>query len=472
MRILLINPSFNRYGGIKGHGGSMVPLNLCYLAAYAREAHRDSEFRILDAEIKGLSHEEAAKESAEFMPDVIGVTSTTCAFDSAIGLTGKLKEKMPQVPVIIGGAHPSALPERTLNECGADFAAIGEGEETFSEFLVELKNGTGDWKKINGLAYREGGAIKVNPPRALIKELDRLPFPARDLVDNSLYSPPPTKRVSAGANTLISTSRGCTFDCGFCGAQTVWGRRIRSRSPESVIAEIEECVAKYGISSFNFSDEFFTAHKKRVSRICALILEKGLKISWVCSARAQDLDREMLSTMRLAGCGEISFGIESGNSEILKSIDKSLDLEEAVQAVRLTEEAGIKTHASYIIGYLNETEETIKDTMRFSKRLNTDIAAFFIASPLPGTRLYHEAHRKGYIREDARWIDYSPLSNNEPVLRLPGLPSASLKAWHRKALRGYYLRPGYILKRLSKLKGLYEIGNLVEGLKLFARIKN
>ncbi|MBI4843122.1 MAG: radical SAM protein [Nitrospirae bacterium] len=450
----------------------MAPLNLCYLAAYGRQHHPDAEFKIIDSEAQGLSHEETVNEAELFSPRLIGITTNTCVFDSVIKLIKMLKRKLPDVPIIIGGPHASSLPERSLLESGADFAAIGEGELTFSELISQIKTGLKSLEQIDGLAYHNhNGTITINSCRGLIQELDLLPFPARDLIENSLYIPPPTKRVGLGPNTIISTSRGCPFNCGFCGAQTVWSRKIRFRKPNCVVEEIKDCVNNYGIMNFNFTDEFFTANKDRVLEICDLICKLKLNISWVCSARAQRLDKATLEAMKEAGCHEISFGIESGNQNILKKIDKSLNLDEALETIRATKKAGIKTHASYILGYIDETEETIKDTINFAKKLNTHVAAFFIASPLPGTRLYAEALEKGYLRPDATWADYSPLSNKDSVLMLPELPIPVIRKWHRKAIRSYYMRPKYLILKLMSIRHWYDIINLFNGLKLFLSIK-
>jgi anaerobic magnesium-protoporphyrin IX monomethyl ester cyclase len=472
MKIILINPPFNRYGGIEGHGGNVLPLNLCCLAAYIRRLWPEIEVRILDAEIKGLSHEEAVSEAVSFSPDCIGITANTCVFDSVQRLVGLLKASLPNIPVIVGGPHPSALPESSLRETKADLAVIGEGEKTFGEIINQLKNKQADWGRINGLAYwADRDEIKITPLRGLIDNLDELPFPDRSLVENKLYSPPPTKRVGLGMSTLIYTSRGCPFGCGFCAAHTVWTHKIRTRSPESVVSEIESCVNDYNIRVFNFIDELFTVNKKRVMDICNLILERRLDIRWVCSARAQGLDLETLKLMKKAGCHEISFGIESGNPDILKKINKGIDLEEARRVIRLTKKAGISTHTSYILGYIGETEDTILDTIRFAKKLNTHVAAFFIASPLPGTELYKEALAKKLLNPAATWLNYSPLSNTESVLVLPELPIATIRKWHRWALKTYYFRPAYIFLRLFSIRHWYEIVNLFDGLKIFLKIK-
>lgn len=471
MNIALINPPFSQYGGLKGHGGTMMPLNLCYLAAYVRDKFKNTNVTVIDAEINGLSHEKIASIIKEIKPELIGITANTCSFDSVVSLTIILKLTLPGVPIAIGGPHPSALPELSLIESKSDFAVIGEGELTFGDLVEHLTGGSGDFSKIAGLCFIDkDGNVHTNEKRELLKDLDMLPFPARDLIDSHLYSPPPTKKVSLGANTLIAGGRGCPFGCGFCGAQSVWSRKTRFRTAENIVSEMKECTEKYHIKSFNFTDELFTVDRERTLELCQEILENDLKISWVCSARAQGLDKDVLQAMKDAGCREISFGIESGNREILRKMSKSLDLDEAQEVISLTKKMGITTHASYMFGYIGETEQTMQETIRFAEILNTDVAVFFIASPLPGTPFYGEAKRNKYIREDATWIDYSPLSNSRSVLSMPDLKEETIRKYQRKAIRNYYFRISYIVPRMLRIRHIYEISNLFGGLKLFFRL--
>ena len=472
MRVALINPSFNNYGGLSGHGGSMAPINLCYLAGYGRQQHPDTEFTIIDAEAHAHTYQDTVDAVADVDPQLIGITANTCAFDTVIQLSNNLKERFPKAKLIIGGSHPSALPEQTLHDAPADFVVIGEGELQLSQVIGQMKDRDEDWSKLKGVVYRDhDGNEKWGPTQELIEDLDTIPFPARDLIDNNLYFPAPTKRVRGGPHTLLVASRGCPYNCGFCSAQTVWTRKIRGRSPANIVAEVEQCIETYGIHSFNFTDELFTVKKERVLVICGAFVKNKLDMNWVCSARAHHLDKETLDAMREAGCREISFGIEAGNEDILKNIDKALDLKEAERVVNLTKKSGIKTHASYMFGYLGETEETMKQTISFAKKLNTEIAAFFIASPLPGTPFYREALEKGYIKDDVSWINYSPLSNEQGVISYPNLSAETIRKWHRKAIRSYYLRPAYILRRLYSLRHWHEVENLFSGLKLFLNIK-
>lgn len=450
MKIALINPSFTYYGGIKGHGGSVIPLNLCYLAAYVKKGN---EVRIFDAEVNGWGNIQTTLEIRMFKPDIIGITTNTPVFDSVIDLCRTLGNWLPSVPIVLGGSHVSALPQRSLEETKADWIVVGEGELAFSEII----NRSGECSPIF--------------QKELISNLDTLPFPARELVNHNLYSPPPTKTVSNEKQTLLASSRGCPFSCGFCASHTVWSNRIRVRSIPNVIEEINECIHNHNIHSFGFTDEYFTCDKNRVKEFCEVILDKDLRISWVCSSRAQGLGVVLLKLMKAAGCVEISFGIESGDEGILTNINKGLNLQEARCVVKRAQSVGITTHCSYMFGYIGETEDTIKKTIKFAKKLNSDYAAFFIASPLPGTKLWFNAKEREYLKKGTTWIDYSPLSNNEPVLELPTITGKDLKKWHRKAIRNYYFRWGYIWARLMRIRHWYEIRNIWEGLKLYLRIK-
>ena len=258
----------------------------------------------------------------------------------------------------------------------------------------------------------------------------------------------------------------------FCSASVIWGSKYRYRSPENIVAEIEECIEKFNIREFSITDELFTISRERVVLFCEKVLSEKLNIAWVCMSRAGYVDKEMLEIMKKAGCREISFGLESGDEEMLARIHKQNTLEAARKSIHLVKEAGIKTHASFMIGNLGESENSIRKTIDFAKELNTDIAAFFIASPLPGTELYKDARRLSYIRSDAEWKDFSPLSKTKPVLQLPNLSPEDLQKWHRRAIKEYYLRPRYILKRIFSLKGRIDFLNLFDGVSLFMRIRH
>jgi radical SAM superfamily enzyme YgiQ (UPF0313 family) len=471
MKILLINPPFTNYGGLEGHGGKAPPLNLGYLAAYVRDKKRHYGSSILDAEVLGMTFEQIEDHIKRDRPDIVGITSSTPAYISAIRISKICKDADPGIKVVMGGIHPSAFPTETAMEDTIDFVVVGEGEITFLELLNAIENRSG-YKDIAGIAYKESGRIVRNRPRDLIDNLDMLPFPARDLMPHSLYSPPPTKRVSTFKATSLTSARGCPYNCNFCSAHVIWTRRYRYRSPGNVIDEMQQCITDFDIREFAITDELFTLNKERALAFCEGLLKRRMGVAWVCMSRAGQVDEQLLRLMKQAGCKEISFGLESGDEEVLsKIIHKKNTLEAARQSIRLVKKAGIRTHASYMIGNIGETEETIRKTINFAKELNTDIAAFFIATPLPGTELYEEAVKSGYIRTGVSWNDFSPLSKGKPVMSLPNLSSEDLLRWHRRAIREYYLRPRYILKKIFGLRSKVDFLNIYNGLRLFCRLE-
>lgn len=471
MKVLLINPPFTNYGGLEGHGGKAPPINLGYLASYIRQKKGYYGLSILDAEVLGMTFEGIEDYIKKDAPDVVGITSSTPAYISALRIARLCKKIDSGIKVILGGIHPSAFPRQTAAEEGVDFVVRGEGEITFFELLDAIENKKG-YAAIDGLVYKDSGGLRENNPRALIENLDSLPFPARDLMPHNLYSPPPTKRVSVFKATSLTSARGCPYSCNFCSARVVWTRRYRARNPVNVVNEIDDAVSNLGIREFSVTDELFTVNRQRVFDFCEEILKRRLNIAWVCMSRAGHVDGQMLKLMKEAGCREISFGLESGDEELLsKIIHKKNTLAAARQSIKLVKKAGIKTHASYMIGNIGENEQTIRKTIAFAKELNTDIAAFFIATPLPGTELYEDALRLGYIRKGVNWGDFSPLSKGLPVMTLPNLDSDELMRWHRRAIRQYYIRPRYILKRIFGMRTKVDVLNLWNGLSLFFRIE-
>lgn len=471
MKIILINPPFTNYGGLQGHGGKAPPINLGYLAAYLRQNRKYHNIYILDSEALGFSFEDIEHYLRIQRAEMVGITSSTPAYISAIRISRICKEIDPGIKVVLGGIHPSAFPKETAAEESVDFVVEGEGEITFLELTDAVERGSG-YEKVRGIVYKEGSGICQNGPRDLIDNLDMLPFPARDLMPHHLYSPPATKRVSTFKGTSLTSARGCPYNCNFCSANVVWKRRYRYRSAKNVIAEIEECRDNLGIREFSLTDELFAQNRDRVVEFCEIVLNKRLNITWVCMSRVGQLNEKLLSLMKKAGCKEISFGIESGDEEILrKIIHKNNTLEAARHTIKMVKKAGIRTHASYMLGNIGETERTIRKTIAFAKELNTDIAAFFIATPLPGTELYEQALRLGYIRGEANWSCFSPLSRAKPVMALPGLSSEQLMRWHRRAIWEYYVRPRYIMKKLFGVREKVDLLNLIDGLRLLIRLE-
>ena len=271
MKILFINPPFTMYGGIKGYGGKSMPLNLSYLASFLISKGYDNT-KILDAEALELSYEEILMRVKKLNPDLIGFTSPTPPFQQVLDISYMIKKYNPNIKIVVGGAHPSAMPLSTAKEKCFDFVCYGEGELTMLEIVQALERGDTDYSKIDGILFRKDKKVIQTKRRALIENLDELPFPARYLLPLKLYFPPPTKSVTDKNGTSMVTSRGCPFNCTYCVAKVVWTRRVRFRSPKNVVDEMEECVKKYNLGEFNLHDELFTANEKWVIEVCKEIL--------------------------------------------------------------------------------------------------------------------------------------------------------------------------------------------------------
>lgn len=471
MKIVLINPPYVNFEGIKESAGHGEPLNLLYLAAYLRE-NTGCEISILDTEALGLSYAGIKNKLNKEAPDVVGITCPTPTMKHVTKIAGIVKEVNPDCAVVAGGPHPTALPEKVAEIPDIDFVVVGEGELTLLELVNAFNSKEKSYEHINGLSYKSGDKIFLTNPRELIRDLDTIPFPARDMIDRSLYYSAPTKKVSSEEkSTYIITARGCPYDCIFCLSKVIWHRKVRYRSPKNVVDEIEECVNKYGLREFNFIDDTFTLSESRVTKICEEIRKRNLEISWICFGRANHVSVSMLNEMKKAGCKRISFGLESGSQEILDIMRKNLTLDQAHKAVKMAKDAGLEVHATFMLGNIGETTETIKETIKFAKGLELDYATSFITTPYPGTDLYKIALENGYITEHTKWEDFAPLTKNIPPLVQNNLTKEELLKWQRRAFREFYLRPMFILKKLLQIRSLQDIKSTLEGIRIFIGIQ-
>jgi radical SAM superfamily enzyme YgiQ (UPF0313 family) len=362
------------------------------------------------------------------------------------------------------------LPKETIEETGCDAVVIGEGEITFLELVNTWESGQLP-DRVPGIAFRENsGKIVVTPSRPLIQDLDIVPFPAKDLLPIHKYFLPPTKRIRSERATNMVTSRGCPYNCRFCMAQTMWTRKTRMRSVQNVLEEIKINVEQYRLDEFSLHDEVFTLKRDRVESICKGIVAAGWDITWVCMARVESIDLELLKLMKQAGCGKIGFGFESGSARMLKLMNKNANLEDAANAAALCKKAGIEVVGNFILGYPGEDIQSIKETIALAKKVDCDTAAFFIAIPYPGTELWFEAIEKGYLKDPIDWREFAPVSNLESPMVIPGLPPPELEKWKRRAYYKFYMRPRYMLKRLKKIRSFADIIDIIRGLKIFKNV--
>jgi len=350
------------------------PLGVSYVTAVFEAA--GCRVKIIDYIVSRYTPEKLKKEIDAFGPDVVGATSVTMNFPVAADIIRTAKRYRPSVVTMMGGPHVSFDAEGALEAYPEiDLLVMGEGEKTIMELVPHLMNSS-NWPDIKGLAFRQDGGIVVTGPRKLIDDLDSIPMPARHLLPMSRYR-------ALGFPVSIITSRGCPNLCIFCQGRRMVGKKVRYRKVEYVMDEIEQ-ILSYGISRINIADDLFTSNKARVREVCREILRRGLNFKWSAFSRVNTVDREILELMREAGCDSVSFGIESGNPEMLKRIKKGITLDQARNVVRMCKEAGILAHASFMAGLPGESPETLRDTREFSQSLGIPYGYHFLA-PFPGT---------------------------------------------------------------------------------------
>ena len=476
MRIALISPKWNK------KVNDYPPLGLAYLAAVLEHAgHQVGGFDFgLEPDIP---LEDDVRRVCAFDPHVVGITAMTSVYHSALEAATLLKAYLGR-PIVIGGPHPTVYPERVLAESPViDYVVRGEGEETTLELVHALDGGNRDLHAINGLTYRLRGEIIANPDRALIDNLDALPFPARHLFDPKRYA---LSTPEGQPMTTILSSRGCPYNCSYC-FKSIVGRTYRQRSPGNIIAELRQVVDKYGIRNFYFIDDLFTIDLRRLNAITEQFIAENLDIRWQCLGRVDRVNPETLQKMHAAGCRRIHYGIESGNQEILQRVGKGIRLEQVRQAIRWTQEAGIAVKGYFMLGLPGDTEESMQQTINLAIDLNLDEAMFSLTTPFPGTRLWDELVKKKpeteYNQDFTRAYYYSsPDEELVPFLNVSEVPDAVLSPWTRRAYtalaeskaRRLYLQAfgpwlGPILWRISHFELLRMIARHLLRLGLFKR---
>ena len=433
--ITLLNPNAN-VEVVSRLEISTPPLGLGYLAAVLRE--KGFKVRIVDDLVEKLSFEELIKKLKGSR--IVGITSTTPTFNSALNYARKIKNALKDVFVILGGVHASFEPEKALQSDFVDAVCIGEGEETIVEVAERIESGK-SLEGVKGTYYKEGGKIRKNEPRGFIENLDSLPFPAYDLMPLDKY----TVLGQKLEHFPVISSRGCPFACRYCSSSLFMGHRFRARSAENVVDEIEWLCQDFKAKHIAFGDDTFTLNRNRVLEICREIKRRGLEITWSCSSRIDTITEELLKIMRSSGCVAIYYGIESASKRILEYYRKKISLEKAKEAIRATKKAGIAAICSFIIGAPIETKKEMDETLKFALKLDPDYAQFSILTPYPGTEIHEEAKERGLLLTD----NFEEYTAGKPVLKTP-VPPEEIAKFLRKCYLRFYLRPKFIFREIRK----------------------
>jgi radical SAM superfamily enzyme YgiQ (UPF0313 family) len=463
--IVLINPG-NRRQVFQMLGDDVAGIEPPFLVAVMAAYLRDKGFRalIIDANAENLAPDEVAKRVKEYNPLLVAVivygsqpSASTQNMTNA-GLICAAVSGSAQTKVAIGGLHPSALPERTLREEQVDFVVQGEGIEALALLLEQLKTGEEKFRSVPGLWYREGDTICSSPPPALVADLDAgLPLAAWDLLPMQLYRAHNwhcfddiEHRTPYAA---IYTSLGCPYNCVFCCINAPFGKPgIRFRSPERVVAEIDQLVNRYGIKNLKIVDELFVLHEPHYMGIVELLIERGHKLNIWAYARVDTIRQERLSRMKQAGINWLALGIESANPDVRDGASKRMRVQDVKQVVRSIQEAGIRVIGNYIFGLPDDTLSTMQETLEMALELNCEFANFYSAMAYPGSKLYEIALENGWKLPES-WHGYSQHSYEAQPLPTKQLGAAEVLKFRDDAFHTYFSDPSYLAMLEQKFGG-------------------
>lgn len=438
----------------------MPALGILYIAALIRK--EGLPVKILDAEGLGLDLDTTILTIIAQNPGILGITTTTLSVSSAAIVAKRIKTRIPQMKVFLGGPHTTAMPIETMEAYTAiDGCILGDGELSFLKIVQNIQDGIDYATNVNGLAWRYGDDIVINQRKGCLKNLDTLPFPAWDLLTRfpKNYRPPfHSYRRLPVAN--IITTRGCPYACFFCD-RSVFGRKINCHSIDYIIAMIEYVLKEFNVREISIKDDMFVLSPERVLEFCRHLRNKKFNVTWSCNARVDNVKDEILKEMKKAGCWLISYGIESGSPKMLKKMMKGITKEQIVDALRLTRKNGIVSKGFFMLGVPEETVDTMNETLNFIKELPLDELNVNIFTPFPGSKLYQEVLREGFIP------NFDCMNMVAPVYVPIGLTEEDLTKYQKKIIRSFYFTPSKLalysfraIRNINELKRVCRMANM------------
>jgi anaerobic magnesium-protoporphyrin IX monomethyl ester cyclase len=439
MHVTLVNPP---YPSELYQHSPFPPLGLGYLAAVLEK--NKYEVDVIDCQASRLTYEDFKREISKCQPDIVGVTSTTLTYKSALQIAKITKEAHPSSLTVLGGSHVTFWDVEALQECPQlDVVVRKEGENTILELVERLEAGK-DFHDILGVTCKKGEEIVRNPDRPYIEDLDSLPFPAHHLW--------PLDRLRKYGKVIfpLMTSRGCVYWCEFCSAVRMFGRRYRMRSAKNVVDEIEYLHKTFGANNFTFYDDAFTVDQSRVKEICRDIKNRNLRIKWDCGTRVDMVTKDLLQKMKDSGCIAVWFGVEAGSQQVIDAMGKGFTPNRTRKAFKLAKEVGLMTIASVVFGFPGETRETAWKTIKFVEEIDPDDVGYYIATPYPGTPMADYVKKMGWLRV----TDFDKYDTATPIFELPTLSMEELIKIREKAFHRFYLRPTFIIRMFAK-GGMY-----------------
>jgi len=476
--LVLVNPG-NRtqvYGKLgTSLSGIEPPLWAGLIAAFVSQ--HGYLVKIIDAEAERWSPEYTAQVIADCNPRLTGIivlgsnpsASSTPKMTAADEILRALKREAPQIKTILGGLHPSALPERTLREEKVDFVCQGEGFYTILQLLKVLKSGKApNGYKIPGLWYTQNGKVISNPPMPLVNP-DELPLAAWDLLPMDKYRAHNWHCFEhidrRQPYTIIYTSLGCPFNCSYCNIHALYNNRpgIRFRSPEKVVEEIDFLVKNYKMKNIKIIDELFALREDRVTRICDLIIQGGYDLNMWAYARVDTVNERMLKKMKQAGINWVAYGIESASRKVRQGVTKKFKQDVIARAVEMTRAAGIYIIGNFIFGLPDDDLETMQETLEMAKKFNFEYANFYVAMAYPGSPLYEDAVKQG-IKLPEAWHGYGQYAEETLPMPTKHLSATDVLRFRDNAFKEYFSNPRY-LQMVREKFGSKVVGHIEEMLK-------
>mgnify|MGYP002706736248 FL=1 len=437
MKVLFVYPpqTASKY---KFMGVIAPPLGIAYMAGVLQENNIDVE--ILDASAEDMDFKDVEKELLKRKPDLVALTALTPTIGRALETAQVVKETLPDSIVVMGGYHPTFNFIETLEDENVDIVIRGEGEYIMLNLVQALENQS-SLHDVKGIVFEDKNSkeIVVNPEAPLIQDLDELPFPALNLLPMKKYR---LLDMDTHMTTMITT-RGCPMQCSFCSSAAMHGKKIRERSVENIVDEIEYLNTNYDIDTIAFMDDTFTLKKRKVMAICDEILKRNIEIMWGCTSRVDTLDEKLLKKMKEAGCITIFIGVESADQQQLDNMCKNTTIAKIENAFKIAHKLKIRTIASVALGMPGDTKEIMNKTVKFVHKLKPNYAIYSLATPYPGTRFYKEAFEKNLIKIKD-WSKYTLIT---PILETIDCSLNDMRKIQAKAFMKFYLRPHYIIRQ-------------------------
>ncbi len=447
MKIFLGNAPWSKPGFYGVRAGSRWPhfedasskyIPFPFFLAYATALLRKGGFTplLIDAIAEGSDEASFFDRLEAFKPDVVFFEISSASLSTDLAVLRRARQILgPDVPIVFGGAyHALGTAELLSAHPELNYTLVGEYEYPLLALVTALRDTT-SLVDVPGLAHRDGqGGVRVNPRGEPQPNLDALPWPDRDMLPMERYNDRPGGIPEPSLQVIAS--RGCPFGCVFCAwPQLMYGGPLyRTRSPKDVVDEIEDAVKRFGFKSFYFDDDTFNVGKKRILALCAEIKARNLGLPWGIMARADQMDREMLTALKDAGLTALKYGVESGAQAVLEQACKGLDLDRVRQTVAITRELGIHYHLTFMFGLPGETRETARQTIALALELDSDSAQFSIATPFPGSRFHAMLVEKGHLMS-TNFDEYDGYHN--AVVRTDALTHEDIVALHNEATQSW-----------------------------------